>query len=149
MGGCIQTVDEHCSRNDVLVLSPLLPNDPAWVYDPISDSLHQDPDITDKVLIIKNDESHNIWQLLFLQAMRDNSDRLATFLRPASEQNHAVIFGTYKVTNHLHTYSIFPIHFILRLWRMKAITLLPKHLEWSLSTGDLAVQCTLLVISST
>ena len=60
MGGCIQTVDEHCSRNDVLVLSPLLPNDPAWVYDPISDSLHQDPDITDKVLIIKNDESHNI-----------------------------------------------------------------------------------------
>lgn len=32
---------------------------------------------------------------------------------------------------------------------MKAITLLPKHLEWSWSTGDLAVPCTLLVISST
>lgn len=60
MGGSLQTVDEHCSSNDVLVLSPLLPNDPTWVYDPMSDSLHQDPEITDKVLKITNDESYNI-----------------------------------------------------------------------------------------
>ena len=60
MGGSIQTVDEHCSRNDVLLLSPLLPNDPTWVYDPISDSLHQDPDITDKVLITAISEGHPI-----------------------------------------------------------------------------------------
>ena len=32
---------------------------------------------------------------------------------------------------------------------MKAITLLLKHLEWSLSTGNLALSCVLLVISST
>ena len=43
-----------------------------------------------------------------------------------------------------------PLHhqylFILRFWRMKAITLLPEHLERTLLTGDLAVTCVLLVI---
>ena len=78
LGGSIDTVDEVCARYGVPILSPLREGDPAWIYDASTDTMHQDDSITDN-------------------AIRANSTRLATFFRPASEQLHAVLFGTYQV----------------------------------------------------
>ena len=92
----METVDDICERNGVPILSPLTAGDPAWVYDGSTDRLFQDPSITDKVSCYHDVSSIVITEYIF-QSIRSNSDRLATFFRPASEQNHAVMFGTYKV----------------------------------------------------
>ena len=111
LGGTMETVDAVCQRYGVPILSSLTAGDPAWVYDGSTDRLYQDPSITDKVrcyhdiysILLRDCSTKraflqtSLTRYLFFQSIRSNSDRLATFFRPASEQNHAAMFGTYKV----------------------------------------------------
>ena len=49
LGGNQLSLDEVARQHDVLVISPLMDGDPCWVYDPVADLCHQDPDITNEV----------------------------------------------------------------------------------------------------